>query len=158
MEKFTFFWSGIFSQWHPAAFNIDGIFYNCAEQYMMAEKARLFKDDVMEMRIMKAALPSDQKRLGRQVTGFDLDIWNSKAKDIVYRGNYAKFTQNENLKQELLKTVGTTLVEASPHDTIWGIGLLRSDRKALNRNTWRGTNWLGEILTKVRDDLMKETQ
>ena len=155
-EKFTFFWSGTFSQWHPSPFQIDGVWYNCAEQYMMAEKAKLFGDTVTYQMIMSAIEPSDQKRYGRMVKNFNPDIWNQHAKDIVYRAIYAKYTQNEGLKKELLATKGTTLVEASPKDKIWGIGLHKTDIRAQKRETWLGTNWLGETLTKVRVQIEKE--
>lgn len=152
MKEFAFFWNGPFSQWHPAKFVVDGKEYNCAEQYMMAEKARLFGDVATEKLIMNASTPREQKALGRKVKNFNVGVWEKVAKDIVYKGNHAKFTQNRKLKEELLATVGT-LVEASPYDTIWGIGLREDDPKALSRDTWRGTNWLGEVLTKLRKDL-----
>jgi hypothetical protein len=99
--------------------------------------------------------PKEQKALGRQVKNFNVDKWNIIAKDIVYIGCYAKFSQNESLKQMLLETEGD-LVEASPYDKIWGIGLSSDQPEARNRNTWNGTNWLGEVLTKVREDLKKK--
>ena len=156
MEKFTFFWSGPFSNWHPSPFVVDGITYNCSEQYMMAEKARMFGDDATLKRIMSAADPSDQKRFGRAVQNFDKEKWDAEARNIVFKGCYAKFKQDEDLKRVLLDTVGTTLVEASPEDKIWGIGLRKNDPRAQKRETWRGTNWLGEVLTKVRDELIEE--
>jgi hypothetical protein len=133
---------------------IDGLWYNCAEKYMMAEKARLFKDDETLSKIMAAIDPSDQKRYGREVQGFDKDKWDAVARDVVYKGSMAKYTQNPNLKRYLLATVGTTLVEASPKDNIWGIGLAKDDPRAQDRSTWRGKNWLGETLTKVRDNII----
>jgi len=156
MEKFTFFWSGPFSQWHPSPFHLDDEWYNCAEQYMMAEKARLFGDLEALKKIMSAVDPADQKRYGREVKKFELVQWNRYAKNFVYGANLAKFTQNEDLKQELLATAGTTLVEASPEDTVWGIGLRKDDPRAQSRETWLGTNWLGEVLTKVREDISAE--
>jgi len=158
MEKFTFFWSGPFSNWHPSPFVIDGIVYNCSEQFMMADKARMFGDTNSLNRIMSAVDPSDQKRYGRNVQNFVKEKWDAVARDIVYQGCYAKFTQNADLKKELIATVGTTLVEASPEDCIWGVGLRKNDPRAQKRETWLGTNWLGEILTKVRDQIMKEEQ
>lgn len=155
-EKFTFFWNGPFSQWEPAEFTIDGTVYNCAEQYMMAEKARLFEDyDTLEC-IMESEDPREQKSLGRKVRGFNAERWHSFAKEVVYEGNYAKFTQNKDLLEKLLATKGTTLVEASPYDCIWVIGLRATDKKAKDRSQWRGTNWLGEILTGLREDLISE--
>lgn len=150
-EQFTFFWNGPFSQWYLSDFTVNDITFNCAEQYMMYEKAMLFEDYDIAVKILETDAPWEQKALGRMVSDFDLDQWNEVARDIVFAGNVAKFTQNNQLKEILLKTKGTTLVEASPHDKIWGIGLKQNDPKALNRETWRGSNWLGEVLTKVRD-------
>ena len=155
MEKFTFFWSGPFSQWHPSPFQIKDTWYNCAEQYMMAEKARIFEDPHTRNKIMSAIEPSDQKRYGREVKNFNQERWDKLAKGIVYMGNFAKFTQNEDLKKILLATAGTTLVEASPKDRIWGIGLRKEDPRAQDRSTWQGENWLGEVLTTVRDDIIR---
>lgn len=156
LERFTFFWRGPFSQWHPSKFELDGLVFNCAEQYMMYGKAMMFKDTIIANRIMASSNPSEQKRLGRTVRGFDLQRWNAEARDIVFAGNYAKFTQNEDLKFKLLDTVGTTLVEASPKDRIWGIGVSQDDPRALKRENWLGTNWLGETLTKVRNKIVEE--
>lgn len=151
MEKFTFFWRGPFSQWHPSPFQVKDVTYNCAEQYMMAQKALMFGDFITRNTILSAVDPSDQKRYGRQVANFDQNAWDTEARKIVFEGNHAKFTQNEDLKQLLLATEGTTLVEASPKDRIWGIGLAKDDPRVQSRDTWLGTNWLGETLTKVRE-------
>lgn len=155
-EKFTLFWNGPFSQWEECEFEVDGVTYNCAEQYMMAAKAKLFNDNDTLDRIMEAEQPREQKKLGRLVKGFNAERWNAVAKEIVYEGNYAKFTQNARLLRKLLDTKGTTLVEASPYDCIWGIGLKETDKNARNREKWRGSNWLGEILTGLREDLIDE--
>lgn len=152
-EKFTLFWHGPFSQWAPSDFVVDKIKYNCAEQFMMAQKALMFGDHVRWVEIMASDSPKVQKALGRQVENFNEDEWNKVAKDIVYKGNLAKFEQNHDLKEQLLATKGTTLVEASPYDKIWGIGLPADDPKAQDRQTWEGKNWLGETLTQVRDFL-----
>lgn len=152
-EKFFYFWSGPFSQWAKSPFVINGEKYNCAEQYMMAEKARVFKDWATEQKIMSADTPDLQKSLGRMVRPFDEQVWFSVAKRIVYTGNYFKFTQNKKYFDELLDTDGYTLVEASPVDRLWGIGLAENDERARSRDTWQGKNWLGEILTNLREDL-----
>ena len=152
-EQFTFFWGGSFSQWHKSDFTVDGKKYVTAEQYMMEQKALLFDDQDIADEIMKTNNPKKQKTLGRKVANFDPEKWNEEAKAIVYKGNYAKFTQSESLLTELLDSYGTTLVEASPYDKIWGIGLAEDDVRALDRSTWKGSNWLGEVLTNVRDDL-----
>lgn len=154
IEKFTFFWHGVFSNWYGVSFKIDGIIYNCTEQFMMAEKARLFCDEVTYKLIMNTTNPKIQKALGRKVKGFKDKVWNRVAKDIVYKGNLEKFKQNETLKILLIATNGTTLVEASPYDKIWGIGLNENDPNSQSRDTWKGTNWLGEVLTQVRKDII----
>lgn len=151
---FTFFWRGPFSQWHICKFTVDGVEYNCAEKYMMAEKARLFQDDEVLHQILEASSPRRQKDLGRSVRNFDETKWNEVARDIVYRGNMAKFTQNPDLWKCLKETEGTELAEASPFDRVWGIGLSEDDPRALDKKTWLGKNWLGEVLTKVRDDIL----
>lgn len=155
MEKFTFFWGGPFSQWHSCQFTVDGIVYNCAEQFMMAKKAQIFGDEVSYQSIMESKSPRTQKALGRKVWSFDAETWNQLARDVVYRGNFAKFSQNSHLEELLRATIGTTLVEASPFDRIWGIGLKEGQPETKDRATWRGKNWLGEVLTAVRDDLIQ---
>ncbi|MGV8120593.1 MAG: NADAR family protein [Candidatus Xenobiia bacterium LiM19] len=151
-EKFFFFWKGPLSQWHRCMFTVDNVSYNCAEQYMMAKKAELFGDLKSLERIMSSNSPREQKALGRKVKNFEPKIWNSQAKNHVLKANTAKFSQNPDLKRFLLDTKGL-IVEASPLDTIWGIGLDEDDPRALDRAQWKGTNWLGEVLTKVRTAL-----
>lgn len=158
MEKFTLFWGGPFSQWLPCTFTIDEIEYNCTEQYMMAEKARFFQDNESLEKIMKSNSPRSQKAYGRKVKNFNAESWSAYAKSVVFKANMAKFSQNKNLLNELFKTKGTTLVEASPYDKIWGIGLSEDNPDTLDRSKWRGTNWLGEVLNDVRDKLMAEAE
>ena len=117
---------------------------------MMAQKARLFNDEESREAIMAAAHPRDQKALGRRVKNFDAKIWNDNCEKIVLDGNIAKFSQNEKLKKLLLSTYPLTLVEASPDDKIWGIGLDMKSPNLLNEYEW-GDNKLGLTLTVVRD-------
>ena len=153
-SDFYFFWSGPFSQWSVRPMVIDGLQYNCCEQFMMAEKARLFGDDEILDLIMASDDPRTQKHLGRKVKGFVLETWESKCRDIVYKANLAKFTQNPELKAMLLATGSKRIVEASPLDRVWGIGLAEKDNDAPNPDKWRGTNWLGEAIQKVREELI----
>ncbi len=155
-EKFTFFWSGPFSQWYPSEFMIDGRTFNCAEQFMMWSKARFFNDSITAEKIMLTRKPKEQKALGREVVGFNNEDWDANAREFVYIGNMNKYKQNPKLMEKLLATEGTTLVEASPYDKIWGIGLREGDVRSLKRETWEGTNWLGETLTRLRDDFIGE--
>ena len=157
-ERFLFFYrdASPFSQWYPASFELEGQQFTSAEQYMMYGKAQLFGDRNIAARILQADHPRQQKALGRQIQRFDDELWNREAKNIVYRGNHAKFTQNPELLLVLLATAGQTLVEASPTDRIWGIGLSEDDPRIHQRATWRGTNWLGEVLTQLREDLLSQ--
>ena len=152
---FTFFFTAAspFSQWHPCTFVVDGRTFNCAEQFMMHGKAQLFGDADVAARLLDTADPKQHKALGRKVKGFDDARWRAARLGIVKAGNRAKFTQNAELLAQLVATRGTTLVEASPYDRIWGIGLAATDPRAQNRETWRGQNLLGQILTELRDEL-----
>src|SRR5206468_4265378 len=105
----------------------------CAEQYMMHRKALLFGDAEIAAEILEADHPRAHKALGRKVRGFDDAKWRREREAIVLAGNRAKFTQNEDLRAHLLATRGTELVEASPHDRIWGIGLAASNPRASDR-------------------------
>ncbi|MCL4163971.1 UNVERIFIED_CONTAM: hypothetical protein GTU68_044394 [Idotea baltica] len=118
---------------------------------MMAEKARLFKDDEMLDKILQAGSPAQAKKLGRQVHDFDQAIWESKRSEIVSQGNLHKFNQHPELKAFLLTTKNRVLVEASPRDTIWGIGLSAKNERASVPPKWRGKNLLGFALMEVRD-------
>jgi hypothetical protein len=156
-EEYFFFWGEEpFSQWSPSEFTIDGIVYSCAEQYMMAEKARFFGDEDILADIMEATHPRDQKKLGRRVKNFSVERWNNVVRDIVYEGNHAKFTQNPEMKERLFATYPKILVEASPYDMIWGIGLSDFQARTTPPDQWKGSNWLGVELTALRDDLMEE--
>jgi len=150
------FWGGPFSQWYPSLFKVEGIEYNCTEQYMMAKKAGLFGDEKAQLAIMESKIPREQKRIGRTVEGFVAERRNAVAKDIVFRGNVAKFTQNPECFAYMMNTGTQEIVEASPEDTIWGIGLSAEDPDAHDKTKWKGTNWLGEVLTSVREILVSQ--
>lgn len=148
------FWGGIYSQWFKANFTIDGMRFNCNEQYMMYKKAILFQDAENAEKIMDSSNPKEQKALGRKIKNFNKEVWESVCKDIVFRANLAKFSQNEDLYTDLMSHDSSIIfVEASPEDTIWGIGLGENDPASWDKSTWKGTNWLGEAITEVRDIL-----
>lgn len=152
----VFFWRGVFSQWHLCNFVVNEVQYNCAEQFMMASKAKLFNDLESLEKIMNTNDPRQQKKIGRNVKGFNKDVWDANAKSIVFTGNKAKFEQNQELKLELLSTENKVLVEASPYDKIWGVGLEEADDRILDPANWQGTNWLGEVLTNLRNVMKNE--
>lgn len=154
MTDYHLFWHGPFSQWHPSKIKYGPLSFNCAEQFMMYHKAVYFKDHDIASQIMATDEPAKQKGLGRQVAGFDIDAWAKVAKDIVFAGNLCKFTQNLDLCRELVNTYPKVLVEASPWDKIWGIGLAEDNPDALDSSKWKGKNWLGEVLTGVRENIM----
>jgi len=157
-EDFILFWNGIYSQWHPSNFTIDGREYNCCEQYMMAKKALTFNDQESYKMIMYSDNPRDQKAFGRRVKNFNAEVWSVISREVVYQANYAKFTQNPELRKQLMATGDLEIVEASPYDKIWGIGLGEEDPRAWDKSTWEGTNWLGEAIMRVRETLRKEEQ
>jgi ribA/ribD-fused uncharacterized protein len=139
-----------FSQWYPAPFTIEGQRYATAEHWMMAGKARLFGDEAMHAQIVASDDPGKAKALGRKITGFDEALWLAHRYEIVVAGNQAKFEQNPALREFLLATGEYVLVEASPVDPIWGIGLAADDADATRPAQWRGLNLLGFALMEVR--------
>ena len=149
----VYFKSGYLSQWYETSFEFDNIEYNCCEQFMMAQKAILFKDFETKDKIMQTKQPKEQKSLGRLVKNFDEDKWNKHADDIVYNGNLAKFSQNSELKQKLLETKNKIIVECSPYDSIWGNGLNITDTLNTPIENWKGTNRLGKAIMEVRRTL-----
>lgn len=154
-DKYVFFWNGIYSQWYRAPMTIDGISYSSCEQYMMHQKALFFENFKIADQVLSTQDPGTQKSLGRQIKGFNKAAWDKVCLQIVYKGNYAKFTQNEKLKEELLETGNRILVEASPVDFIWGIGKHEDDEDIDNPLNWKGLNLLGWSITLVKQELQK---
>ena len=139
------------SQWYDCRFEADGVQYHTAEQYMMAQKAMLFRDMATHARIMAADHPRDYKALGRQVRPFDAAVWDRARYDVVVRGNLAKFGQNPALWQFLDSTGDCVLVEASPYDAVWGVKLGIDDPRIGDPALWGGENLLGFALMEARD-------
>jgi ribA/ribD-fused uncharacterized protein len=152
-DKYVFFWSGIYSQWHKAPMVIDKIEYNSCEQYMMHQKALLFGDEDIAELIMQESNPREQKKYGRMIKGFDKKVWEQNCLAIVYEGNLAKFTQNSDLKSAMLSTGDRFFVEASPKDNIWGIGMAEDEMDVEDPSYWLGLNLLGQALTLVKNKI-----
>lgn len=158
-DKYVFFWGGVFSQWQSCKFeDNNGIKYSSAEQYMMYHKALLFNDLEIANKIMNIKDVKEIKQLGREVKNFDKEIWEDIANDIVYLGTYFKFSQNEELKNSIFKYNDKEFVEASPKDKIWGVGLHETNPLILDKNNWLGTNWLGNCVTEVTQDLFNDCE
>jgi len=165
--KFIFFWGHAnkyneevgkfcFSQWYESPFIVESVLYTTSEHWMMAQKAKLFNDQKIFKKIISSDKPGEVKELGRQVVGFNETKWNENRFEIVKQGNIHKFTQNPKLEEYLLKTENRILVEASPVDTIWGIGLTQDSKDINNVNAWRGLNLLGFALMEARDFILKK--
>ena len=139
------------SQWYPCQFEAEGVTYTSALQYMMAEKAKLFGDEEIRAEILSTSDPRKCKALGRKVKNFDKAVWDKEKEHIVRKGNTKKFLQNSALRNFLLSTGDKVLVEASPTDRVWGIGMGKNNPDALDPQKWRGQNLLGFALMNVRD-------
>ncbi|MET7645291.1 NADAR family protein [Streptomyces sp. NPDC005426] len=144
------------SQWWPSPFTVDGVTYASAEHWMMSGKARLFGDAEAAERAVTAKSPAEAKKVGRLVRGFDAALWERERYDLVVTGSVHKFGQNPELGGFLLGTGDRVLVEASPMDRIWGIGLAADDPRAEDPATWRGLNLLGFALMEARAALRDE--
>jgi len=162
--KYLYFWGNqpskdgtitksCLSQWWVAEFVVAGVRYPSTEHWMMAEKARLFGDEETLARILSAKSPAEAKKLGREVQGFVPERWDAQRVEIVIIGNWHKFSQHPELRKFLLGTHDRVLVEASPVDTIWGIGLAADAPDAAHPAKWQGPNLLGFALMEVRDQL-----
>jgi ribA/ribD-fused uncharacterized protein len=143
------------SQWWPSCFVEDGVEYLTAEHYMMARKAKLFGDEIIFEKILCKKSPKDVKDLGRQIKNFDPVEWDVQKFDIVKQGNFLKFSQHDELNSFLIQTQNKVLVEASPVDVIWGIGLAEDDPNAKQPRLWKGENLLGFALMEVRDEIKR---
>ncbi|SDM40654.1 NADAR family protein [Allokutzneria albata] len=161
MAEYLFFWGhrperdgsvgkGCLSQWWPASFEVDGLIFATAEHYMMWRKAMLFGDESIAEQVLRAGHPKIAKDLGRGVAGFDSAVWERERYEIVVAGNAAKFGAHPDLRRFLLGTGDRVLVEASPLDAVWGIGLAADHPDAANPDLWPGLNLLGKSLMDVR--------
>lgn len=148
--------AGCLSQWWEAPFEENGIIFRTCEHYMMYRKAILFHDIDTSQRILNARTPREAKMLGRKVRGFKDPVWESERFQVVVQGNAQKFSQHAALRAYLMGTRGRLLVEASPYDRVWGIGMSRNDVRAQSPGKWLGSNLLGFALSHVRDSVLTE--
>ena len=164
---FLFFWGhqpskdgsiikSCLSQWWVSRFMENDVIYKSAEHYMMEGKARVFHDPDIAAQIIATDNPKKVKALGRKISGYSDRVWNQHKYQIVKQANYLKFSQNARLKEFLIATTDKILVEASPVDFIWGIGMAEDNREVKNPNEWKGPNLLGFALMEVRDQINRE--
>lgn len=144
---------GFLSNWTLSNFVVSGIEFSSLEQYMMYQKAVVFKDEEIASQILKTSDVAEIKRLGRAVRNYDDHVWNGVRQIVVYEGLTAKFSQNEDLKGLLKETGDAILTECAVKDRIWGIGLSTTDPDRLDRSKWQGQNLLGYALMAVRNKL-----
>lgn len=152
-DKGVYFWGSVYSNWFKVDIEIDGVKYNCTEQYMMAEKARLANDNDSLALILATNDPGKQKLYGRKVKNLDRAMWDLVKFDVVYKACLVKFSLPE-LKKVILETGNRVIVEASPTDKEWGVALHFNDPAVENESNWKGKNLLGKVLMKVRQELM----
>ena len=178
----VFFWGGPFSNWHRSGFagkdalaellpRLNSLAvqhpsandpltlaladhrYSCGEQWMMAVKAWLFGDSIRLAEILASDQPRDQKMLGRRVSPFDPAAWDAACVSIVAAGSIARFAANPSLRDQLLATDDLILVEGSPKDRVWGVGIDWRDARIEDPSNWRGRNLLGRALAIARESL-----
>lgn len=144
---------GFLSNWYLSNFTVDGISFSSMEQYMMYQKAIRFHDEKVASQIRNTTDVAKIKQLGRQVSGYDENIWNGIRQIVVYEGLLAKFSQNDHLKRLLKETGNAILAECAVRDTIWGIGLSMKDPDRFDITKWKGQNLLGFALMMVRENV-----
>lgn len=152
-EEFIFFYGkdAILSNYFPSKFIFEGIEFNCAEQYYHYRKADFFNDENKKQLILKETNPITQRRIGAIVCGYDDEAWHKICYEVMKQGLICKFDQNKELREYLTDTNNSTLVEASPTDLRWGIGMALYDKDLLDKAKWKGRNLLGKILMEIRE-------
>lgn len=143
--------NGYLSNWYPACFTADGVEFSSMEQFMMYRKAVLFNDDRIAAKILNTEDCSEIKALGRLVSGYEEHDWNGVRQIIVYQGLFAKFFQNQDLKEQLKKTGDDLLAECAVKDRIWGVGLSMKDPDRLDRTKWKGQNNLNRKAVCIKE-------
>jgi ribA/ribD-fused uncharacterized protein len=179
-NNFVFFWRthDIYSQWHKSYFSTknhepipidlsneddyfsyietiepDHVFAN-TEQWMMFWKAILFRDYDIAGQILEETSGTKIKKLGRKIKNFNNNVWDKNKYNIVKTGNRLKFSQNPKLRRQLLNTGNKTIVEASPYDCIWGVGMKSDHPDITDPTKWKGQNLLGKAIMEVRDEMI----
>lgn len=157
-DKYVLFWTAkdIYSNFYKSDFTHQGILFKWSEQAIMYRKALLFGATDIANEILKASDPQTCKMLGRsRKIPFDNDVWTEHREQIFKEVLLDKFNE-PSLRQAILNTGDRQFVEASPYDTIWGIGLRENHKDATNPKKWRGLNLLGKVLDEVKKELREQ--
>ena len=157
-DKYVAFWGGVFSNFYPCNIEAEGHSFKSSEQYFMWQKATYFMDDVIAQAILDAKTPSQAKQLGRRVSGYDDETWAKVRLHAMFNAVYLKFSQNDELKKIIISDdlKGKHVVEGSPIDKIWGVGVKWDDPAIADEKNWQGENLLGLVLDNVRIALLQE--
>lgn len=153
--NYIFFYGGAFSNWYPSPMIIDNLPFANSEQAFMWYKAITFDDLETADKVLSATDPRKAKALGRSVSNYSDSVWNKLRYNIMVDILKHKFAQNQDYMVELMATGNKVIVEASPTDTIWGIGLSQYDPDRFDEFKWKGSNLLGKALMDVRTHFNK---
>jgi ribA/ribD-fused uncharacterized protein len=145
--------NGYLSNWFASDFDLDGIHYTSAEQYIMYQKCMLFGDRTSAEAVLATKDVALQQKIGRNARGYIGNVWSGARQAIAMRGLYAKFSQNIDLREMLLNTGDAYLVECAGSDKVWACGIRLSDDQRLDASNWTGENILGFALMEVRERL-----
>lgn len=154
-DEFVFFWGGSFSNFSKVSEGVEykGKIFPTSEHAFMYGKALQFKDLDIAKQLETAKTPKDAKRLGRKVKGYDDEVWSDVRYEIMKEVCLSKYTRSPYHKRQLLNTGTKELVEASPYDKVWGIGMSKDDNGVEDRRNWKGENLLGKVLMEVREEI-----
>ena len=130
-----------------SAFELNGQMFFHNEQYFQYNKARVNDDLDTSRKVLAEKVPAKCKQLGDKVKVINSDKWEAESLQIMYKGCKAKFEQNRNLRQFLMSTGTTNLVEGR-NDPFWGAGKWISDLEKDPK--FQGSNHLGKILMDIR--------
>lgn len=147
---------GYLSNWYRAEFDLDGIHFTSTEQYIMYRKCTLLGDQASAKAVLATDDPEKQQAIGQKAQGYIGNLWAGSRQMIAAKGLMAKFSQNEDLKQQLLSTGDSWLVECAGSDKVWACGVRLNDDRRRDIANWTGTNILGFALMQVREMLKNE--
>lgn len=147
-----YFWGSIFSNFFFMPIRYKGIKFPTTEHAFMWEKANYFDDKIIANMILDIPHPNGAKSLGREIKNYNDKEWSKVRYDYMLEVNRVKWKM---LKDVLVLTENKIIVEASPTDRIWGVGLSQENPKILDQSNWLGENLLGKVIMQIRDELHK---